>query len=76
MGDEIDHRDESIDDSENDGLRQDIHKDSDLRALDVAIHLYSKTVRELFVQKRKLQADIIEDWARNITWPAMTNADW
>ena len=75
MGDEIDHRDESINDSENDGLRQEVFKDRDLLALDAAIHIYCKTVQDLFVKKRKLQADIIEDWARNITWPAMTSAD-
>ena len=75
MGDEIDHRDEVINDSDNDGLRHDIHKDSDLRALNAAIHIHCKTVQDLFVKKRKLEAAIIEDWARNITWPAMTSAD-
>ena len=76
MGDEIDHRDESIDDSENDGLRRDIHKDSDLRDLNAAIHIHCKIVQDLFVKKRKLEADIIEDWARNFTWPAIASADW
>lgn len=75
MGDELDHRGEVIDDLESGGLRHDTPKDSDLRALNAVIHIHCKTVQDLFVRKRKLDADIIEDWARNITWPAMTSAD-
>jgi hypothetical protein len=56
---------------DNDGLPRDIHPDSDLRDVNAALHIHLKTVHALFVKKRKLEADIIEDWARNVTWPVI-----